>query len=111
MWPRIKKYAKYVGIALAGVGLVVLYVMVKSWLKPKPKDNGGLTEGTEKLKDVLNEIGDRYTEANQQATVEIVAARQEEATVKQELAAVVAIKDKNERRQRLADLYNKVATA
>lgn len=109
MWPRVKKYAKYVGIALAAVGLVVLYVMIKSWLKPKPKD--GLTEGTEQLKDVLNEIGDRYTEANQQAAVEIVAARQEEATVKQELASVVAIKDKTERRKRLADLYNKVATA
>jgi len=108
MWPTIKKYGKYIVILGIGVLVVVAWVTVKQWLKKKQKDDAGLTEGTEKLKDVIVEIKDQMTEANQQAAIEIAAGRSEETETKAKLSEVTKIKNKTERRQKLADLYKEV---
>lgn len=105
MWPKIKKYGKYILIILAAAGLVALWITIRRWF-PKKDQTGEAING---LRDVLQETGAQMIEANQQATVEIAAARDKENKVKGKLTEVVAIKDKGERRQGLADLYKEVS--
>ena len=108
MWPTIKKYGKYALILLLGVGAVVLFVLVRSWLKKRGEADDG-SEHVEKLADVINEIGAQMTEAKHQAKVEIEAARAEESVLKATLKEVVSTTDKKTRRKRLADLYAEVS--
>jgi len=105
--PTLKKYLKYALIVLAGIALVALWFAWQSW-KKKTTGDGGMTKETETLKTVVTEIGAKMTEADQQATVEIAAARSEDAATKTKLAEIVKIGDKVERRQKLTDLYKQV---
>ena len=106
--PVLKKYGKYVVIAIVGVGSIVLFVMVYSWLKKSGKADDG-QEHVETLGAVIEEIGAKLTEANHQAVVEVVAARSGEAEIKEELAVVVNLENKVTRRRKLAELYAKVS--
>jgi preprotein translocase subunit YajC len=106
-WPTIKKYGKYVLIFLIGVGAIILFLMIRSWLKKREQAADG-SEHVQQLGDVINGIKGNLAEANKQAEVEIAVSKSTEAGHKAELAEVVKIKDKPKRRQRLAELYNKV---
>jgi thiamine biosynthesis lipoprotein ApbE len=105
LWPTIKKYATYVAVVIVGILVVVGCVFFNGRRK---EDDGALTQGTELLKGVVAEIGQKMDDANQQAAVEIVAARTEDASVKAQLSEVIKINDKAERRQKLSDLYKQV---
>jgi hypothetical protein len=107
MLPTIKKIGKYVLIAVLGIGAIVLFIMVWSWWKKKDQADDG-QKHVDTLGGVIEEIGAQMNEANQQATVEIEAGRDEEGKIKTELAEIVVMEDKVERRKKLADLYGRV---
>ena len=107
MLATVKKYGKYVLIILIGIILIAFWIAFQSWRK-KADPDAGVTEGTERLKDVTNEIGAQLTEANQQATVEVAAARASEDKTKTKLKEVIKIKNKVERRNKLSALYSEV---
>lgn len=108
MIPSIKKYAKYVGIVVAGVFLVLGYVFITSWLKRTRIGGEGLSGRTENLKDVLNEVGNKMSEAKMQADVEVAVARGKEQALKEELRDVVNLKDRRLRRHRLANMKRRL---
>ena len=101
IWPTLKKYGKYVGLALLGVGSIALYVVYQSWRKSSSSD-AGMTEGTETLIKVVSGIKDNFKEANDTAKMEIVAARSEETATKAQLKQVMKVKNKVDRRKQLA---------
>lgn len=107
-WPTIKKYGKYALIILLGVGAIILFLLIRSWLKKREQADDG-SEHVQQLGDVIDGIKDNLAAANKQAEVEIAVSKSEEAGHKVELAEVVKIKDKPERRKRLAELYAKVS--
>lgn len=107
MIPNLKKYGKYALIAGGGVVLILGYIFITSWMKKRRIGDEGMSEGTEELKDVINEIGNKMTEAEIQADVEIAVARGEEKAAKEELKEVVKIKDRADRRRRLAEMYKR----
>lgn len=106
IWPLIKKYWKYGIILIVGAAALIFWIMISSWLKRNDTSGEGMTEGTETMKDVIGEIGNKMTEADQQASVEIAVARGKEGAKKEELQKVVKIKDKSERRKRMAAMYD-----
>lgn len=108
-WPTIKKYGKYVLIVLLGVGAIILFLLIRSWLKKREQADDG-SEHVQKLGDVIDGIKGNMAEANKQAEVEIAVSKSTEAGHKTELAEVVKIKDKPERRKRMAELYSKVSS-
>lgn len=108
-WPTIKKYGKYVLILLIGVGAIVLFLAVRSWLKKRELADDG-SEHVQQLGDVINGIKGNMAEANKQAEVEIAVSKSAEAGHKAELAEVVKIKSKPERRKRMTELYSKVSS-
>jgi hypothetical protein len=108
MIPNIKKYGKYAVIIIVGGLLILGYIFVTSWLKKKRVGDEGMSEGTEDLTSIIGEIGNEMDEANTQAKVEIAVARTEEKVTKEELKKVVAMKDKVERRKRLAAMHESV---
>lgn len=106
MIPTIKKYGKYVAILVVAAAAIVLWVAIKRWVKGKDKPTD---DGSAGLAKVLNETKAKMTEASQVATVEIAAARTEEATIKTRLAEVVQIENPQERRDKLLALYQEVS--
>ena len=104
IWPTVKKYGKYVLLALLGVGAVVGYFALQSWRKKQTSDDAGVTEGTETLIKVIGGIKDNYREANDVATLEVAAARSDEKATKEKLKQVKKIKSKVDRRKHLADM-------
>jgi predicted negative regulator of RcsB-dependent stress response len=104
--PTLKKYLKYAAIIIGGVLMVVLFTLGFQWWSRR-KDEKDRTEA-DKFVGVINEIGDKLTEANHVAEIEIAAARDEEKIVKTKLDEAVKIEDKPARRQRLAELYAEV---
>lgn len=108
MLPTVKKVGKYILIALVGIGSIILFALVWSWWKKKDEKTDDGQEHVDTLGNVIEEIGSQLNEANQQAGVEIKAARDEEGVIKNELKEIVAIEDKVERRKKLADLYRRI---
>ncbi len=105
-WPTIKKYLKYVVIILIAILAIVVFFMIRTWWKKRIKADDG-TEHVLKLGDVIGEIQAQFTEANQQAEIEISAGRSEEQDLKDELELALLIKDKPKRRARMVELYEK----
>lgn len=108
-WPTIKKWGKYLLIILLGVGAIILFLLIRSWLKKKGTADDG-SEHVQKLEDVINGIKSNLDAADKQAKVEIAVSKSEESAHKEELAEIVKIKSKPERRKRMAELYQKVAS-
>lgn len=108
MIPKIKKYAKYIGIVAAGVVIILGYVLITSWFKKKRTGDEGMSEGTEELEHIIDGLGKDMDEANTQSQIEIAVARGNEKVTKEELRAVTSNPDKLERRKRLAEMYGRI---
>ena len=87
-WPNLKKWGKYVLIILIGIAAVVLFLMIRTWLKKREQAEDG-TEHVQQLGNVIDGIRGDLTMANHQAEVEIAVSRSEEEALKGELATVV----------------------
>ena len=101
MWKiYLKKYWKISLILLAGVFILCYYLFIrkKDIIDVDPE------KAVSKLQEGLEEIKEQIQEATNTATVETVVAKKELVDVKKELNEVSKIKDKAERRKKLADL-------
>ena len=101
MWKvKLKKYWKISLICLAAVFILCYYLFIRK----KDIIDADPEKAVSKLHDGLEEIKEKIQEATNTATVETVVAKKELVDVKKELNDIAKIKDKKDRRSKLADL-------
>jgi glucan phosphoethanolaminetransferase (alkaline phosphatase superfamily) len=96
--PFVKKYWKYL---LAAIPVIVVIVRFIAWLVSRKGDG---TQSARELQSAIGSIRDQIEEANMEAAVHTAAARAKDQAKIDELKKVMAMKDKSERRKRLAQL-------
>lgn len=93
----LKKYWKYI---LAVAFLVVIVVRIVAAIASRRPVDGDSVD----LQNAVGEIREKIEEANMEAAVRVAAARSKDQARMDELKAVMAIRDKVERRRRLAQM-------
>lgn len=99
--PYVKKYWKYSLILLPALLIVAIKVINTRKETNKDKD---ITNSATALNVAISEIKEDLNEAKITAAVEVTAAKTKDAVKIEELKEVIAIKNKSERRKKLAAL-------
>jgi len=93
-----KKWGKYIIIILVALFVLAYFIFFKK------DDETNNVEISDKLQKGLKEVKEKLEEASNQAVVETIIAKKEHIETKKQLNEISKIKDKNERRSKLADL-------
>lgn len=108
MWKVIKsRVAQICVIVVVVLGLIaaLLYFL----LVRRRGGRQGEEESAEEMRKAVQNARDKISEANVKAVIKVVIARNEQEDVKEELERIDAVKDEEERRRRLLQLYNEVS--
>lgn len=97
----VKKYWKYSIILLPAIVIIVLRMITN---KKNSNLSHDMDESASALSNAIRDIKDDLNEANTVAVIEISAAKAKDSAKVEQLQEVVKIKDKRERRKRLADM-------
>jgi len=96
--PFVRKYWKWL---LAALPLIIVIVRVIAAIASRRQSGEGPARD---LQRAIGSLRDKVDEANMEAAVHIAAARAKDKAKMDELKAVMAVKDRAERRRRLAKL-------
>jgi len=99
--PIVKKYWKY-GLILIPAVLVIIMRMINN--KNNANREEDIEESAGALQDAVSSIKEDLNEASMTAAIEVTAAKTKDEVKVKELQEVVRIKDKRERRKRLAGM-------
>lgn len=95
----LRRAVKTVWICVSAVGLIAVALLL--WRRR--------SVGTTPVREAIEETKRSLDEVRHEAVVEVAAAREKEAVLKQRLSTVKAISDRARRREELLRLYQEVS--
>jgi len=99
MIPRLKCWSKYLVVLLVGAVSILLVFLLSR------KSRARISE----VQDIARSISQSLGAANQQAVLEIQAARMRDERLRERIRQVSRMKDPKARRERLLALYHEVS--
>jgi len=102
--PRTKQIVKLVALALLIILVGVGWLLLSSWRR-KTKTSGAPSDA---IKETITNLALNVAATNNQAAIEVTAARTNDTAVKTELKSILADKDVTRRLERLVDLRKRV---